>query len=206
MLVPLLTSKWQHHTYIQTDVYVLKHRTWSCSRVTMKINSFKSYFSSQQVAERWPLFFICPPLTPGTPREFSQRDPRHMLLPGSGDISKPCLAHQLSLSSPGLNEESLLQHWDHVSKRNQFVGSMHRLGYADTYYVRGCGNRSHRSLDSGLWHGLHQWNFHHRWERRRCPHLSWAREIWFKRTANMLVSHGPFPKEVYWWGQSAGRS
>lgn len=113
---------------------------------------FKLCFSSQQVAEGWPLFFFCPPLTPGTPREFSQRDPRDMLLPGSGDISKPCLAHQLSLCSPGLNEESLLQHWDHVSKRNQFVGPMRRQGYADIYYVRGCGNRSPRSLDSGLWH------------------------------------------------------
>lgn len=111
---------------------------------------FKLCFSSQQVAEGWPLFFFCPPLTPGTPREFSQRDPRDMLLPGSGDISKPCLAHQLSLCSPGLNEESLLQHWDHVSKRNQFVGPMHRQRYADIYYVRGCGNRSPRSLDSGM--------------------------------------------------------
>lgn len=110
--------------YIQTDVHVHTH-------VAMKINSFLFYFSSQQVAERRPLFFICPSFTPGAPREFSQRDPRDLLLPGGGDISQPRLAHQLSLRSPSLYEESLLQHWDHVSKRNKFVGPVHRLGYAD---------------------------------------------------------------------------
>lgn len=107
--------------------------------------------TSQQVAERWPLFFVCPSFSAGAPGEFSQRDPRDVLLPGGGDISQSCLADQLSLRSPGLYEESLLQHWDHVSKRNKFVGPIHRQGYTDIHYVMGwiwtCGTcRSHRSL------------------------------------------------------------
>lgn len=53
-----------------------------------------------------------------------------MLLPGGRDISQPRLAHQLSLCSASLYEESLLQHRDHVSKRNKFVIPVHRLGCA----------------------------------------------------------------------------
>ncbi len=134
---------------------------------------FNNFFSSQQVAERWPLLFICPSFTTGAPREFSQRDPRDMLLPGGGDVSQPCFTDQLSLRSPGLYEESLLQHWDHVSKRDKFVGAIHRLGYTDIHCVRGwiwtCGtcrkqiarifgyaNALCEKLDSDLWDGLYE--------------------------------------------------
>lgn len=139
-----------------------------------KVSSFLFSSLPQQVAERWPRFFICPSFTTGAPREFPQRDPWDMLLPGGGDISQPCLIDQLSLSSPGLYEESLVQHWDHVSKRNKFVGPIHRLGCTDIYYVRGwnepvehAGNRITRifgyanalckNLDSDLWDGLYEW-------------------------------------------------
>ena len=94
-------------------------------------------FSSQQVAERRPLFFVCPSFTAGAPREFPQRDPGNVLLPGGGDISQPCITDQLSLRSPSLYEESLLQHWDHVSKRNKFVGPIHRQGDMNIHDVRG---------------------------------------------------------------------
>lgn len=75
-----------------------------------------------QVAERRPFLFLCPSFTTGAPREFSQRDPRDMLLPGGGNVSQPRLSDQLSLRSPRLYEENLVQHWNHVSKRNKFVG------------------------------------------------------------------------------------
>lgn len=74
---------------------------------------------------------------PGAPGQLSQRDPRNVLLPGGRDVSQPCLSHQLPLCSPSLYEESLLQHWDHVSKRNQPVDVMHRLGHAYTHRVGG---------------------------------------------------------------------
>lgn len=90
-----------------------------------------------QVAERWPLLFICPSLTTGTPRQLSQRDPRDVLLPGGRDVLQSCLSHQLPLCSPSLYEESLLQHRDHVSKRNQLVDLMHWLGCALTYCADG---------------------------------------------------------------------
>lgn len=87
--------------------------------------SFKVFlpFSHQQIAEGRPLFFFCPPLSPGPPRQFSQRDSRDLLLPGGRDVPQPRFSHQLPLRPPGLHEESLLQHRHHVSKRNKFVES-----------------------------------------------------------------------------------
>ena len=98
-------------------IYTWTPKAWN---VILIISSL--LFSSQQVAERWPLFFVRPSFTTGAPREFSQRDPGNVLLPGGGDISQPCITDQLSLCSPSLYEESLLQHRDHVSKRNKSVG------------------------------------------------------------------------------------
>lgn len=147
-------------------------------------------FSSQQVAERRPLFFVCPSFTAGAPREFSQRDPRDVLLPGGGDISQPCITDQLSLRSPSLYEESLLQHRDHVSKRNKFVGPIHRQGDMNIHDVKGwiwtCGtcrtlitriygyaNALCENFESELWDGLYEGNIkkasRQRWKRTTCP-------------------------------------
>lgn len=125
MLAPLRTSKRQR----------LTSTTYSKSlNVLLCMNSLIWF---PQVAERWPLLFICPSLTSGTPRQLSQRDPRDVLLPGGRDVPQPCLSHQLPLCSPSLYEESFLQHRDHVSKRNQLVDLMHWLGCALTYCVDG---------------------------------------------------------------------
>lgn len=153
-------------------------------------------FSFPQPVERRPLFFICPSFKAGPPREFPQRDPRDVLLPGGGDIPQPRLADQLSLRSSCLYEESLLQYWDHVSKRNKFVEPTRRPGYTVNYYVSDwiwtcAGNQLHRSLDMQmhyfkktkkkphLWFrpvGRPVWmelrkDFHQKWKRTTCPRL-----------------------------------
>lgn len=181
--------------------------------VFMSINAFYLCFFSEQVAEGWPLFFICPSFTPGAPREFSQRDPRNMLLPGGRDVSQPCLAHQLSLCSPGLYEESVLQHWDHVSQRNKFVGpntltrvhrysscerldlnlqNMQEVDHMDLWI---CKCIMCENLDWPLW--ITETRSHHRWKRTTCPHLPWAQEIWFKglKEQQRCLSHlDPSPR------------
>lgn len=127
-----------------------------------------------QVAERWPLLFIRPSLTPGTPRQLSQRDPRDVLLPGGRDVPQPCLSHQLPLCSPSLYEESLLQHRDHVSKRNQLVDLMHWLGCALTYCV-----------DGWIWMA---WP---KWELKKLK----LRIHWFSSSITNLYSHSGFGLE-----------
>lgn len=98
-----------------------------------------------------------------------------MLLPGGGHIPQSRLTDQLSLRSSGLYEESLLQYWDHVSKRNKFVEPIHRPGYTVNYYVSdwilnlcrkpitqifGYANALFKkNFDSDLWDGLYEWNF-----------------------------------------------
>lgn len=156
-----------------------------------------SHSCSQQVAERWPLFFVCPSFTPWAPREFSQRDPRNVLLPGGRDVSQPCFSHQLALCSPSLYEESLLQHWDHVSKRNKFVGSR-----AQTWI---CTFSLCERLNLKLWNklGTNLTNLwiqtsgvayitktcsHNEQKIKITPHISWAKEVWFKELEELYIT------------------
>lgn len=180
---------------------------------------WKFPFSPQQMVKRWPLFFIRPSITTGAPREFSQRDPRNMLLPGGRDIPQPCLTDELSICSSGLYEESLLQHWDHVSKRNKFVEPTHGLDSSDVHYmidyiwthgtcrkpiiqIFGYANALCKNLRScrttytteawkSLSSGINMLS-------------SFLRDVVQRQgTATVLVSHGPFPKDMYWWNQLA---
>lgn len=124
-----------------------------------------------------------------------------MLLPGGRDISQPCLAHQLSLCAPGLYEESLLQHRDHVSKRNKFVGPTQTricryslceiVGFEP---VEHAGNRSHRSYEYAHALCVKTWIqtcgmafmtktcSYWKWIRTTCPHLPWAKGDMVQKT------------------------
>lgn len=137
-----------------------------------------------------------------------------MLLPGGRDISQPRLAHQLSLCSASLYEESLLQHRDHVSKRNKFVIPVHRLGCAHSLYVRSwiwtcathTGNRSQSSVDSDLCQCQTPGKIcsHRRSEKKNIPRSYLSKGDAAQKTlgtANKLILHVLFPKDVNWWDQ-----
>lgn len=134
-----------------------------------------------------------------------------MLLPGGRDVSQSRLADQLSLCSPSLYEESLLQHWDHVSKRNKFVGTIHRCSLCERLDLT-CGCRKLITWIFGYANALYENLNLKRWmvdtnESSKIPLLpssTLSNDIAQRtsRTVTVLVSRGPVPRAVLCGGQS----